>query len=301
MSATAEQRQRYSAALLWLLAGLTLAWGFNWTAMKVALSEIPPLLFRSLCLGFGSAVLFGMLRVGGQPLAVPKGQWGRLILLAIFNVTGWNVLVAFGVTMIASGRAAILAFTMPAWATALAVWLLGEHLSGRKLTGLLLGMAGIALLLGQGAVDLKAAPLGAMLVLGGALSWALGTVLLKRYPVNMPVAACTAWIMLLGSVPIVIGALLFEDPRALAGVTLWPALAVLYNVLVAFAFAQWAWLKLASLLPVSVSTLSTLMIPVVGVLCGMLFLGERPGWTEFAALALVFGSLLTVMLPQQRV
>lgn len=218
-----EQRQQYSAALLWLLAGLTLAWGFNWTAMKVALSEVPPLLFRSLCLGFGSAVLFSVLRAGGQPLAVPKGQWGRLVLLAIFNVTGWNVLVAFGVTMIASGRAAILAFTMPAWATALAVWLLGERLTGRKLTGLLLGMAGIALLLGQGVFDLKAAPL----VLGGALSWALGTVLLKRYPVQMPVSAYTAWIMLLGNVPIVVGALLFEDPRTLAGMTLWPALAVL--------------------------------------------------------------------------
>ena len=283
----------------WTLAGLTLAWGFNWTAIKVALSGVSPLTFRTLCLAVGSAVLFSAVRAGGQSLTVPKGQWPRLALLAFFNVTCWNALVVFGMTMIPSGRAAILAYTMPAWAIPLSVWLLGERMNGRKLTGLALGMAGMALLIGEGAASLRAAPLGSLLVLSAALSWALGTVLQRRYPMAMPPAPYTAWMMLLGGIPIFAGALLLEDPGQLASIGLWPALGVLYNVLIAFAFAQWAWIRIATTVPVAVSSLSMLMIPVLGVFSGMVFLGERPSWAEYAALALVLGSLLTVVLPQR--
>ncbi len=287
---------------LWLtLAGLTLAWGFNWTAIKVALTEVTPLTFRTVCLGAGSVVLFAVVRAAGQPLGVPKHQWPRLMLLAFFNVTCWNALVVFGMTVIPSGRASILAFTMPAWAIPLSVWLLGERMNGRRLTGLALGMAGMALLLGEGAMSLRAAPVGSLLVLSAAFTWALGTVLQKRYPMAMPAGPYTAWMMLIGGIPIFVGALIFEHPSRLIAVSLWPALGVIYNVLVAFAFATWAWIRIATSVPVAVSSLSMLMIPVIGVMSGMLFLGERPSWAEYAALALVLGSLLTVVVPQRRV
>ena len=287
---------------LWLtLTGLTLAWGFNWTAIKVALSEVPPLTFRAVCLGAGSGVLFALLRAGRQPLAVPRHQWPRLLMLSFFNMTLWNALVVFGVRMIPSGRAAILAYTMPAWAIPLSVWLLGERMNGRRATGLALGMGGMALLLGEGAMGLKAAPVGSLLVLCAAFTWALGTVLQKRYPMSMPLGAYSAWMMLLGGVPILAGALLLEDPARLLSVSLWPALGVLYNVLFAFAFATWAWIRIATSVPVAVSSLSMLMIPVIGVIAGMLFLGERPSWAEYAALGLVIGSLLTVVLPSRRI
>jgi drug/metabolite transporter (DMT)-like permease len=288
------------ARLWWLLAALTFAWGFNWTAMKVALSEIPPWSFRTLCLGLGSAVLFAVLRLGGQPLAVPRSQWGRLAVLAFFNITLWNVLIAFGLTMIASGRAAILAYTMPAWAIPLSIWLLGERITRQKALGLALGMAGLVLLLRESFTQLGEAPLGALLVLAASVCWALGAVLQKRYPMTMPTGAYTAWIMLLGGVPIFACALVFDDWRVLHGVGLRPALALSYNVLVAFAFAHWAWIKIATSVPVTVFSLSMIVIPVVGVLSGMLFLGERPSWLEYAALLLVLGSLASTLLPSRQ-
>lgn len=281
--------------LWWVLAALTFAWGFNWTAMKVALSEVPPWTFRTLCLGAGSAVLFAALRAGGQPLAVPKDQWGRLALLAFVNISTWNMLVAFGIVMIPSGRAAILAYTMPVWAVPLSIWLLGERMTGRKLAGLGLGLAALALLLGGYVGQLSAAPVGSLLVLGASVSWALGTVLQKRYPVRLPAGAYTAWIMLLGGVPIFAGALLLEDFGDLRNVGLWPALGLAYNVLVAFAFAHWAWIKIAISVPVSVFSISMLIIPVIGVLSGVVFLGERPSWSEIAALACVLAALATVI------
>ena len=260
--------------LWWVLAALTFAWGFNWTALKVALSEVPPWTFRSLCLGLGSAVLFAALRAGGQPLAVPKGQWGRLAMLAILNITCWNMLVAFGLALIPSGRASILAYTMPVWAIPLSVWILGERITRRKVAGLALGITALGLLLGENLVGLGAAPLGSLMVLGAAMTWALGTVLQKRFPVGMPLGPYTAWM-----------------PAALG---------VAYNVFIAFAFAHWAWIKIATSVPVSVFSISMLVIPVIGVLSGVLFLGERPSWREIAALLCVLAALATVIRPQAR-
>jgi len=281
--------------LWWILAGLTFVWGFNWTALKVALSEVAPFTFRTICLAAGSGLLFSFLRLSRQPLAVPRSEWPQLVLIALFTITAWNLLVAFGVRLIPSGRAAILAYTMPAWAIPLSVWLLGERMNGRKILGLALGMGGIALLLWDEVARLQGAPLGSLLVLGAAVTWAIGTLLQKKYPVRAPVAAYTAWIMLIGGIPIYAGALLSDDFGALARVEFWPALAVTYNVVFAFAWAHWAWIKLATTVSVTTFSLSMLMVPVVGVFSGMLFLGERPGFAEFGALVLVLGSLATVM------
>jgi drug/metabolite transporter (DMT)-like permease len=283
-----------------VLAALTFAWGFNWTALKVALSEVPPWTFRSLCLGLGSGVLFAALHAGGQQLAVPKGQWTRLAMLAFLNITCWNMLVAFGVALIPSGRAAVLAYTMPVWAIPLSAWVLRERITARKLTGLVLGITALALLLGENLVSLGAAPLGSLMVLGAAVTWALGTVLQKRFPISMPVGPYTAWILLLGGVPVFIGALVLEDLRALGDVALWPALGVAYNVFIAFAFAHWAWIKIATSVPVGIFSISMLIIPVIGVLSGILFLDERPSWAELAALLCVLGALATVIRPQAR-
>src|SRR4051812_24212691 len=184
--------------LWWVLAGLTLAWGFNWTAMKVVLSEVPPWTFRTLCLGLGSAVLFAALRAGGQRLAVPKGQWGRLALLAFLNITCWNMLIAFGVALIPSGRASVLAYTMPIWAIPLSVWLLGERITPRRLAGLALGTIALALLMSESLWGLGAAPAGSLMVLGAAPRLGLGTGVQKRPPGRLPLRAYTGRVVPLG-------------------------------------------------------------------------------------------------------
>lgn len=289
-----NQHDHLSPRLLWILLGLTLAWGFNWTAMKISLAEVSPWTFRTFCLGAGSGVLFAVLRAGGEPLGVPRGQWGRLVMLALFNITGWNILIAYGVSMIPSGRAAILAYTMPVWSIPLSVLVLGEKITARRAAALIMGMAGMGLLLVEDLATLRSAPVGTLLVLGAAVMWGLGTVLQKRFPVAMPLGAYTAWIMLIGGVPIFVGAALLDFGRPVPEVSIQAALGVLYNVLIAFAWAHWAWLKLATSLPVTVFSISMLATPLVGVFSGMLFLGERPSWQEYAALALVLASLFGV-------
>ena len=296
---TPTSHQRIPKSLWWTLIGLTLAWGFNWTAMKVALADFTPWIFRSLCITFGSLLLFGVAYAAGNNLRVPKHLWGKLAVLAFFNVTCWNMMIAFGLLMIPSGRAAILAFTMPVWAVPLSVWLLGERITARKVGALLLGMIGMALLIGEDLVVIGQAPLGALLALGGAFTWAIGTVLQKRWPLGLPMGTFTAWTMSLGGLPIVVGALIFEThPWKPVGTSAWLALG--YNIVIAFAFAYWAWFKIASTVSVTVSSISVLSVPIVGVICGFVFLGERPSPLEYAALVCVVLAILAINLPHKK-
>ncbi|MCU0896995.1 MAG: DMT family transporter [Burkholderiales bacterium] len=281
---------------VWLLVALTLGWGFNWPVMKVVLTEMAPLHFRTWCLFFGAAGVFLIARANRLPIGVPEGAWGKLVVISLFNMTGWNILAIYGIPLLESGRAAILGYTMPVWSVVLGTVFLGERFTARRALGVALGMAGMALLFAGEVAALGRSPLGATLMVSAAISWAIGTVLMKRWKLAMPASTLTAWQMLIGGIPIVLLALFVEKGSfRFWELSLWPALGVVYNLTVAFVFAQWAWIKIALLAPIGVSTLSTLMIPVVGVFSGMLVLGERPHWTDFAALVLVVASLATVM------
>lgn len=291
-----QERQGFPASILWVLVALTLGWGFNWPMIKLALTEVPVLSFRSVCLAGGAAGLFAIAARAGLRLRPPRGQWGRLLLITLFNITVWNVCVVYGIGYMSSGRAAILAYTMPLWSVPLSAWLLHERVTARRVLGVGLGMGAMLLLLSVELQAVQAAPKGTLLMMGAALSWAIGTVMMKRYPVDLPVTSLTAWQLLLGGVPIYAGALAFEM-HSLRPLTLWPALALAYNVVVAFVFCHWAWYKIVIAVPVGVSSLSSLMTPVVGVFSGMLVLAERPHWQDFAALAMVLMALATVMLP----
>jgi len=288
-------------AILALVVLLALGWGFNWPVMKVVMTEMPPLHFRTLCLVVGAAGLFGIARVNNLPIRVPRGSWPRLIAITAFNVAAWNVLAVYGVTLMDSGRAAILAYTFPVWGVLLGVWMLREPVTGRRLTGVALGFLGMLLLLGDEIHAVGRSPSGALLLIGSAISWAVSTAIMKRWPVDLPTTSFTGWQMLLALGPIFCGALLFErgsfSPLSLS---LWPLWGLIYNMLISSIFCNWAWIKIATHAPISVSSLSTLMIPVVGVISGMLLLGERPHWGDFAALGLVVAALAAVLLPQRQ-
>lgn len=282
-----------------LLALLTLGWGFNWPMMKMTLAEMPVWTFRGLCVASGVLGLFVIARADGQTLRVPRNQWGMLAVISFFNVGVWNILIGYGLGMLPAGRSAILAYSMPIWAAILSVWLLHEKFTRRRVLGLALGMAGMAFLLGGEFSVLRTSPLGAMLVLGAAVAWAFGTVLMRRYPISIGTAALTAWQLLIGGLPIMIGALLLDwgnwhpiGPAATIG--------LVYNMTFVFIFCYWAWFKIAAAAPPAVSSISTLMIPIVGVFSGIWLLGESPEWQEYVALSLVIASLATVLIPSRR-
>jgi drug/metabolite transporter (DMT)-like permease len=268
--------------------------------MKLALADIPVWTFRGLCVAAGAIGLFIIARAGGQKIRIPAGQWPRVAATAIANVTMWNVLIGYGLLLLPSGRTAILAYTMPLWTVLLSRFVLHEKLTPRRVLGVSLGMAGMALLIGDEFAAMEAAPIGAALALGAAFSWAVGTVLMRRYPTDLPTTSFTAWQLLVGGVPIMIGALVLEwgEWRPIG---VGAAIGLGYNMLFVFIFCYWAWYKIATTVPPTIAALSTLMIPIVGLFSGMLILAERPHWQEYAALVLVIAALATVLVPPKQV
>lgn len=280
---------------LLLLAALSLFWGANWPIMKMVLSEVPPLYFRSCCLLLGGVGMLTLARASGMSLKVPAGQWKRVLWLAVFNIAGWNALVIIGVSLLPSGRAALLGYTMPLWSVMLSIWFLGERLTLRSVFGLLLGLAGIVVLMGGSLEGMMRAPVGVACMILGAWSWAIGVVLFKRLPVAMPTSSLTGWTMLIGSLPLLVMAIPLETSR-LAMPSFWPIFGMLYNIFVAFMFCYWAWNRIVLMVPVSVSSLSSLSTPLIGVLGGVVFLGEPLGWQEITAALLILAAVGSVSL-----
>ena len=282
---------------LWiLLAALTLSWGFNWPMMKLALTELPVWSFRTLGIAAGAAGLFAIARAQGLRIRVPDGQWKRLMFSSVFNVTGWNLLIGYGVSVLPAGRSAILAYTMPLWTVMLSALFLHEAFTIRKSAGVILGLGAMALLLGAEFAHMRAAPTGALLIIGAAMSWATGTVIMKRFPTDLPTTSFVAWQLTLGGLPVMVGALLI-DWGSWQPISHTATAALLYNMLIASLFCHWAWFKIATSAPASIAALSTMMIPIVGVFSAMLVLGEHPRWQEYVALVLVTLALATVLIP----
>jgi drug/metabolite transporter (DMT)-like permease len=284
--------------LIGLLTALSVAWGFNWPMIKLAIAGMAPMHFRTLCLVSGAAALFAMAVIARIEWRVPRSEWGKLIVIALVNLTGWNIFAVYGVALMASGRASILGYTMPVWSVLLATWILHEPFTRRRAFGVVLGLGGMALLLAAEVAAIQRAPLGALCMLGAAISWAVGTILIRKWTSAIPTTTYTAWQMVIGVIPIFAIAVLAEEgsfnPFVLP---LGPTIGVFYNVLVAFVFCYWAWMKIVQNVPAGVSSLGSLMVPVIGVFSGAVVLGETPRWTDYAALVLVVGSLATVLIP----
>ena len=283
------------------MAILALIWGCNWPVLKLGVTEIPPLTFRSLTLPFAALGLLAVARLSGESIAIPRAWWGRVATLAFFNIAGWNGLVLFGVQQLPAGRSAILAYTMPVWATLVALMVLHEPLGRRKTIGLALGMAGMALLLGEDFALLRRSPFGAAMILGAAILWSVGTVLLRKWKPPIAQNALSGWMMLLGCAPLAVAAPFFDDAglARFAHVSWRVWFAIGYNILLAGTVAHWAWFTLARTLPVAVSGLASLPVPVVGVFAGMIVLGERPGAAEWLARGFVLASLAAVLWPSK--
>jgi drug/metabolite transporter (DMT)-like permease len=280
-----------------LLALTTLGWGFSWPVIKLVLAEVPPLTYRAVCLVAAGAGILGLARIGGQSLRVPARCWGRVLALSACNIVGWNVLVVYGVGLLPSGRAALLGYSMPVWSTLLSVWLLDERLTPRLGVSLGFGMAGVAILLGGDLARMAGSATGVVLMLGAAMSWALGVVLLKRFALPIATVTLTGWMMLAGAVPIAVGAVVLEHDRW-RPVTTTATLGLLYSVVISFMFGYWAWNRIVLMVPVAVSSISTLATPMVGVVSGIWLLDEPLTWQEVAAGAFIFGAIALVLRPR---
>ena len=125
------------------LAITSVGWGFNWPVTKYLLGELPPLTLRGSTGVVGAALLAALALVRGQSLMVGREMWLRLALAALLNVTGWMVLMGLALLWLPASETALIAYTMPVWASILAWPVLGERPTLLRTIALVMAFAGL--------------------------------------------------------------------------------------------------------------------------------------------------------------
>ncbi len=282
---------------------LAIAWGLNWPAVKTMLTIIPPFAARALGLGLGVVLLVALAGLRRTRLWPQRAAWPAILVGGLLTVAVFNICTAFAQLTTSTSRAAVLTFTMPLMSAGLAWWLLGDRPDRRSQVALALGGLGVATLavpvlqalagLATGASH--TALWGLLLPLGAALAWALGTVATKRWPPPGDRIVITAWQLGIGAAVAAAAALVAGERLP----TAWPLrvqVALAWHVLIATAVAYVLWYRLLASASATVSSLTTLAVPVVGVLGAMALVGDRPSATDWVGFSLVLGGAALALL-----
>ena len=288
--------QKLSAKQLWLLIILTVVWGLNWPVMKLGVTGMPPLLFRTLSMWLGLPVLALALVWLKVPFAMPRKHWPELLLLAATNMFIWHVCIILAIQSLSSGRAAILGYTMPIFSAILGAIFFASVMTKRNWLGVAAAALGVALLLWHEMMGLSGKPLGVALALTAAATWALGTQLLRRTKIDTPTLTISFWMTVLACVVMSALTVTFErEAWVMPSQSSW--FAIVYNAVLVFGFAHAAWFYLARTLPPIASTLSVMFIPILGVFVGAYWLGEVLHWQDWAAVGLMVVAIASVLAP----
>ena len=277
-------KARIAPAGLLFLAITSIGWGFNWPITKYLLSLLPPLTLRGTT-GVVGACLLALLAVWRrQNLHVPRELWPRLVLAAFLNVGCWMVMMGFALLWLPGSEAALIAYTMPVWASILAWPILGERPNLLRVISLVMAFAGVSAILGGNGFAASLAKLpGILLALGGAFGFAVGAVLAKKLPINLPPVSAAAWQIGIGCLPVALAGLLIEN-ASVAGFSDYDWLLLSYATVVQFCVAYVCWFAALARLPASVAAIGTMAVPVIGVVASALALHEPLGIGQIAAL-----------------
>jgi drug/metabolite transporter (DMT)-like permease len=279
-----------------LLAFLTVVWGLNWPVMKVGVTGFPPLGFRALSMWLGLPVLAAVLAMQRVPFAIARKDWPELVKLSFTNMIVWHVLAILAVQALSSGRAAILGYTMPIFSALWGVAMFGERLKPRHVAGVVAAGIGVSLLLWHEFASIAGKPLAALGMIGAAALWALGTQQMRRTTIAAPTLAIVFWMTTLSTLVMTVATVLVER-GAWHAPGPWTIGAIAYNAVLIFGLAQAVWLIMARNLPPIASSMSVMLIPVLGTVSGAWWLGEALHWQDGAAIVLVLLAIASVMWP----
>lgn len=286
---------RISPLGLVFLAIASIGWGLNFPIMKHLLTEWPPLSSRGLCGIVGAAALAAIALARRQPLDVPPGMRLRLVLVSSLALGGWVAFMGLALLWLSASEAAVIGISIPVWVAFLAWPVLGERVSLVRAVALLVALAGIVVLIGGNGLEASVEKLpGLLCALAGALCVALGTVLTKHFPLNMPPLSLAAWQIGIGCVPIAIVGLAVEHSQLSAlSMTGWASM--IYMTLIQFCLCYVCWFAALEHLPAATASIGTLLVPVVGVRAAAAMLHEPLGIREVVALAVTLGGVAVAL------
>ncbi len=251
-----------------LLFLLCLIWGFNFVVMKTANQFFSPEIFVTYRFSLGAAILLFFVYLKKLPLP-PKKFWLWIFLTGFFQIAIGASIVQYCFKFLDAGLVSVLNYTMPVWVTILAYFFLNEPLTKKKIFGIAISIAGVAVLMN---INLTGKFFAIILALLAAIAWAIGNVMMKAKLSKCEPITMTTWQMVVGAIFLAIYSTMQGDH-----LVYWTPLSVaclLYNAVIASAFAFFLWVYVLEHMQASKASISVLGVPVFGVLGGVICLGE---------------------------
>jgi len=273
-------------------------WGSTYLAICISVEHLTPLLMGALRFTAAGLLMLGFRAVCGHRIAVPRRDLLRLAIIGILLLITANVVLGWAETYIPTGLAALFIAVTPLWFLILErLSHSTDRLSPRGITGIALGVAGVAVLLWpdlSGHTNFGTRQLfGSILVLFSSMSWAAGSTLTRRW--HMPVDPFTAsgWQMLFAGLISGLLALLFGDlHRATwAADSLW---AIVYLIFAGSLVGFTAYVWLLKNVPIAKVATYAYVNPIIALILGCLFHGEKMDGYMFAGSAVVIFSVILV-------
>lgn len=294
------EAQRQHRFLVLLCFGLVyLFWGSTYLGIRIAVEHIPPALMCGMRFTIAGTLMLSYLALRGRNIRYSAMQLGQMATIGILLLMGGNLTLSYAEQLVPSGLAALMVASTPLWFLVLDSLLLGDHhISARGMAGLALGIAGISVLIwpkltSTGAPGLKEL-WWSLSLLGGSFSWALGSVLSKRWQSSeVDPFSATAWQVTFAGLANLVFAVSFED---ISHVT-WTARgvgAVLYLVVCGSWIGYTAYIWLLGHVPTSKVSTYAYVNPVVAVFLGWLFVNETVDRYILAGSAIVVASVALV-------
>lgn len=274
-----------------------LFWGSTYLGIDIAVQTIPPALMCGLRFSIAGVVMLAVCAITGRRVLYSPRQIGRAAVVGVLLLMGGNLTLSYAELAVSSGLAALIVAITPLWFLVLDSMLLGDHhISGRGKAGLALGILGLFILVWP---QLETGTLGhrefwaSISLIGGSFSWALGSVLSKRWQSGMDIFSFTAWQIVAAGVANFAFALLAGDFSRVV----WTARglgAVAYLVVCGSWIGYTAYIWLLGHVPTSKVSTYAYVNPVVAVFLGWLILHERVDRFILAGSAIVVLSVILV-------
>jgi drug/metabolite transporter (DMT)-like permease len=270
--------------------GLILMWGLSWSVIKIGLDYIHPIFFAGLRTLIGGIVLTLFALLKRDPLSF-KSTWHIYIISSLFNVILFFGLQTVALQFLPSGLLAVLVYFEPILVGFLAWLWLGENISVRKVTGLVLGFLGVLAVSFNGLFG-KLSALGIVLGLAAAIAWAIGTVYLKRVQNQVSQLWLVSLQFIFGGIVLTGTGALTEPVTIHWTVPFW--LSLLYCCFVGVALSWVTWLALVRRGEVSRVASYTFFVPLLSVVIGTLWLHEALTAGLFVGLVLIVAGIYLV-------
>jgi drug/metabolite transporter (DMT)-like permease len=288
------------ARIVWLI--LCCIWGSTWLFIKLGLADLPPFSFAGIRFVFASAILVVLILARGVRWPRKRGEWLVILVVGLLQFSLNYGLVFWGEQHISSGLAAVLQSTFPAFGLVLAhLYLPDERITRKKIVGVLLGFAGVAVIFSdQLTIAGKGALLGSIALVLSAMCGSYGNVLVKAYGTQIDPFVLAAGQMLCGFPPLLVLGIATEGNPLHFHWTGRAVLALAYLVIVGSVIAFTLFYWLVRHMDVTNTMLISLVTPVVAVILGMIVLGERLNWRLIAGAACIISGIGMIVLRKRQ-